>query len=211
MHGPVVDDFIMWCQNTFLKLYVSKTKEMTIDFNSRRKSTHDKQTSINGVGIESIEQYMYLDTVLDNKLSFSPNTEVLCKRGQQRLYCLRKLRSFNVDKTLMCMFYRSYIESLLSFSLLCWFNSLNVNNKNCIESIVNQGSKITGSKQMTMAQLYHRQVLGKAQSILLDDSHPMYHKFNLLPSGIHYRTPISKTNRFRHSFIPSAVKFLNLK
>ncbi len=115
MHGPVVDDFIMWCQNTFLKLYVSKTKEMTIDFNSRRKSTHDKQTSINGVGIESIEQYMYLDTVLDNKLSFSPNTEVLCKRGQQRLYCLRKLRSFNVDKTLMCMFYRSYSFQVSSF------------------------------------------------------------------------------------------------
>ncbi len=211
MHGPVVDDFIMWCQNTFLKLNVSKTKEMIIDFNPRRKSTHDKQTSINGVCIESVEQYKYLGTVLDNKLSFSPNTEVLCKRGQQRLYCLRKLRSFNVGKTLMCMFYRSYIESLLSFSLLCWFNYLNVKNKNCLERIVNQGSKITGSKQMTMAQLYHRQVLGKAQSILLDDFHPMYQEFNLLPSGIRYRTPISQTNRFRHSFIPSAVKFLNLR
>ncbi len=88
---------------------------------------------------KSVEQYKYLGTV-------SPNTEVLCKRGQQRLYCLWKLRSFNVDKTLMCMFYRSYIESLLSFSLLCWFNSLNVKNKNCLERIVNQGNKITGRK-----------------------------------------------------------------
>ncbi len=114
----------------------------------------------------------YLGTVLDNKLSFSPNTEVLCKRGLQRLYCLRKQRSLNLDKTLMCMFYRSYIESLLSFSLLCWFNSLKVKNKNGFERIVNQGSKITGSKQMSMTQLYHRQVLGKAQSILLNDSHP---------------------------------------
>ncbi len=51
---------------------------------------------------------------------------------------------------------------------------------------------------MTMAQLYHRQVLGKAQSMLLGDSHPMYHEFHLLPSGIRYRTTISKTNRFRH-------------
>ncbi len=59
---------------------------------------------------------------------------------------------------------------------------------------------------MTMAQLYHRQVLGKAQSMLLGDSHPMYHEFHLLPSGIRY----SKTNRFRHSFIPSAVKVFNL-
>ncbi len=99
---------------------------------------------------------MLNSTVLDNKLSFSPNTKVLCKWGQRRLYCLRKqLWSFNVDKTLMCMFYRSYFESLYSFSLLCWFNSLNVKNKNCLKRIVNQGSKITVRNQMTMAQLYH--------------------------------------------------------
>jgi len=52
------------------------------------------------------------------------------------------------------MFYISYIESLLSLSLLRRFNSLNLKNKNSIERIVNQGSKIT--KLMTMAQLYHR-------------------------------------------------------
>ncbi len=57
----------------------------------------------------------------------------------------------------------------------------------------------------------NRQVLGKAQSILLDDSHPMYHEFVLLPSGIHNRTPISKTYRFKHSFIPPSLKFLNLR
>ncbi len=83
-------------------------------------------------------------------------------------------------------------------------------NKNGLERILNQGSKITGRKQMTMAQLYHRQVLGKAQSMLLGDSHPMYHEFHLLASGIRYRTTISKTNRFRNSFIPSAVKMFNL-
>lgn len=114
-----------------------------------------------------------------------------------------------MDKTLMCMFYRSYIESFLSFSLLCWFNSLNVKNKNRIERMVNQGNKITGRKQMAMAQLSHRQVLGKAENILLDDSHPLYSEFHLLPSGSQYRTPLSKTNRFKNSFVPSAVKLLN--
>ncbi len=59
--------FITWCQNVSLKLDVFKTKEMTIDFNSRRKSTPYKQTSINGVGIESVELYKHLDTVLGNK------------------------------------------------------------------------------------------------------------------------------------------------
>lgn len=52
MYGPVVDYFIIWGQNTFLKLNVLKTKGITIDFNSIRKSIQYKQTSINGVGIE---------------------------------------------------------------------------------------------------------------------------------------------------------------
>ncbi len=51
--------FIKWCQNFFLKLYVFKTRKMTIDFNSRRKSTQYKQTSIKGVTIESVEQYCF--------------------------------------------------------------------------------------------------------------------------------------------------------
>ncbi len=46
--------------------------------------------------------------------------------------------------------------------------------------IAYQGSKIMGRKQMTMAQLYHRPLLGKVQSICLDDSHPMYREFSLL-------------------------------
>ncbi len=41
---------------------------------------------------------------------FDVNSGVLCKKGQQRLYCLRKLRSFNVDRTMMELFYKSYIE-----------------------------------------------------------------------------------------------------
>lgn len=49
-----------------------------------------------------------------------------------------------------------------------------------------------------MAQLYGREVLGKAQSILSDDSHPMFNEFDLLPSGIRYRIIISKTTRFKH-------------
>jgi len=61
----------------FFLLNVLKTKEMTIDFSSRRESIQDKQIC-NGAGIQSVEQYKHLGTVLDNKLTFSPNTDALC-------------------------------------------------------------------------------------------------------------------------------------
>jgi len=57
----------------FFLLNVLKTKEMTIDFSSRRESIQDKQIC-NGAGIQSVEQYKHLGTVL----TFSPNTDALC-------------------------------------------------------------------------------------------------------------------------------------
>jgi len=57
----------------FFLLNVLKTKEMTIDFSSRRESIQDKQIC-NGAGIQSVEHYKHLGTVL----TFSPNTDALC-------------------------------------------------------------------------------------------------------------------------------------
>jgi len=48
-----------------------------------------------------------------DKLNFIVNVEMICKRGQQRLYCLRKLSKFKVDRSLMILFYKSYIESVM--------------------------------------------------------------------------------------------------
>ena len=46
--------------------------------------------------------------IIDDKLKFDLNTDIMCKKGQQRLYCLRKLAKFDVDKTLMKLNYCAY-------------------------------------------------------------------------------------------------------
>ncbi len=33
-HSPVVDDFVAWCDRSYLHIHVSKTKGMVIDFRS---------------------------------------------------------------------------------------------------------------------------------------------------------------------------------
>jgi hypothetical protein len=43
---------------------------------------------------------------------------------QQRMYLLRKLNSFSVSSVILCRFYQSFIESLISFSFICWFRNL---------------------------------------------------------------------------------------
>ena len=52
-----------------------------------------------------VSYYKYLGTLIDNRLKFDLNTTSVCKRGQQRLSALRKLAKFQVDKTLMTLFY----------------------------------------------------------------------------------------------------------
>jgi len=56
-------------------------------------------------------------TVVDKNRTFNLNTSAICKKGLQRLYFLRRLRAFNVDRTLIVLFYRSFIKSILTFCL----------------------------------------------------------------------------------------------
>ncbi len=128
-HGPVIDHFVTWCQDAFLELNAFKTKDMRIDFMRIVTNTDKTIYSINGQEIEVVTEYKYLGSIIDGKLCFESNTSLLCKKGQQRLYCLRKLAKFNVDKTLLTLFYRSFVESVVIFSLICWYGSITLKQK----------------------------------------------------------------------------------
>ena len=174
-HGPVLNDFIAWCDSAHLHLNVSKTKDMVIDY--RRKSPPTQVTAINGQPVEVVGSYKYLGSIIDDRLNFNLNTENICKKGQQRLSCLRKLAKFNVDKTIMRIFYKSYIESVLSFSVICWYGNLNVKDKASLAKVVKAAGKIIGAKQSSLADLYNRFVHKKAESILSANGHPLHPEF----------------------------------
>ncbi len=52
-HGQVVDDFVAWCDKSFLLLNVSKTKDMIIDFRKSQRSP--LSTVIKAADIEIVE------------------------------------------------------------------------------------------------------------------------------------------------------------
>lgn len=76
-------------------------------------------TIINGSAVEEVGQYEYLGT-------FEANTDRIYNKVNERLFCLRKLRSFHIDSSLMKIFYSSFVESILTFALTCWFGTLRV-------------------------------------------------------------------------------------
>ena len=182
----------------------TKTKDMCIDF--RRDPPPLTDTVIHDIAVEVVDEYKYLGTTIDNKLRWDCHCTVTYNKCQQR-----KLRSFNVDNTILSMFYKSCIQSVLTFSFICWFGNVSQKDKNNLQRIVNISSKVTGVTQSTLTALYERQVVNKATRILADDTHVLLADYILLPSSRRFRTVTCKTNRKRFSFVPMSIRLLNDK
>uniref|UniRef100_A0A8C1VBX2 VLIG-type G domain-containing protein n=1 Tax=Cyprinus carpio TaxID=7962 RepID=A0A8C1VBX2_CYPCA len=151
---------------------------MVIDF--RRTPPPPTVTVIKGTDIELVETYKYLGVILDNKLCFEPLVDAVSKKIQQRLYFLRKMNTFNVSSEMMTLFYRAFIESVLSFCIAAWFGSLSLTNKNRLGSLVKVASKISRRSQAQPGELYIKQVQRKARVIAHSQDHPLRTEFELL-------------------------------
>ena len=103
---------------------------MIVDF--RRQEHSPGKTIIHSNEVEIVSKYKYHGTIFDDKLKWDDNTEEIVKKEQQRLYLLRKLNYFTVDQKILTPFYKSFIESVLSFSFICWFHSLGVKKRNSL-------------------------------------------------------------------------------
>ncbi len=134
---------------------------------------------------------------------------MLIKKAQQRLYFLRVLKNNALNKELLVSFYRSSIESVLTYCIPVWFASCTAQEKTALQRVVNTEQKIIGCELLSLEELYRTRCLKKACSILKDSSHPAHHLFKLLPSGRRYRTIKAKTNRLKNTTFHRAVAILN--
>lgn len=66
-HGPVLREFVEWCDSHSLKLNVLKTKELVLDF--RKTSQSPPPTLIKGTAVEMLDSYKYLGMLLDHPRS----------------------------------------------------------------------------------------------------------------------------------------------
>lgn len=80
----MVDDFVVWYNESFLLLNASKTKDMLINF--RRTTLTFVFTTINGADVELVGSFKYLGVVLAIKLCFDSHVASVMKKVQQRLF-----------------------------------------------------------------------------------------------------------------------------
>ena len=87
----------VWCHNNNLFLNVNKTKEIIIDF--RKNVCIHKPLGLDDSPVEIVDSFRFLGIQITSSLSWSFNTTCILKKAQQRLFFLRRLKSFGVGTT----------------------------------------------------------------------------------------------------------------
>ena len=200
---------VKWCTDNNLELNVMKTKEIIIDF--RKNPTPVLPLSINGTEIDIVTHFKFLGVNISNDLKWDFNTDQIVAKAQQRLYFLRRLKSFHVSTKILIMFYRAVVESILTQSITVWFGHTSAADRKRLGRVIKYASRIIGheAELATIEELYHRRVIKRSKAIIKDEHHPANSLFRLMPHNKRYASIATKTNRFLESFFPTAVRSLN--
>ena len=153
----------------------------------------------------------YLGVVFDNKLTWTHNTETLINKTNTRLYCLRKLRSFNIDSGLLQIFYSSLIKTVLGFGISCWGGNISMQDKNRLDKVIKKSGSVIGKKQLDLQAICSSVTLRKMKEIVKDQTHPLFTVYNslLIERSGRYRVPKIKSQRHTNSFIPRSISLFN--
>jgi hypothetical protein len=190
-----------------LELNVNKTQEFVIDF--RKNPAAIAPLVINGSEVEIVKCFKFLGVHLSSDLKWGCNADSIVKKGQQRLFFLRQLRSFHVSQPLLLKFYRAVIESVLTQSMIVWWGNATADDRKRISRIVRTASKIIGCQLPSLDELYLSRVKKRALSIVDDQFHPAHSLFQPMRSKNRFRSIKSGSNRTLQSFYPTAVRVLN--
>ena len=202
-----VQSIVNWCSENNLELNVKKTKEVIVDF--RRSPSGIVPLVINGSEVERVQYFKFLGINISAELKWDFNTDCFVRKAQQRLFFLRRLKTFHVSQRLLLKFYKAVIESVLTQSIIVWWGNATVDDRKRLSRIVCTASKIIGCQLSSLNDLYRSRAQKRAQSIINDTFHPAHDLFQPMRSGNRYRSIKSGSNRTLQSFYPTAIRILN--
>ena len=202
-----IQNLTEWCSNNNLELNVGKTKEMIFDFRQRSGRKIEPLT-INGSEVEIVDSFKFLGIHISDSLGWARNVDHCVKKAQQRMYFLRRLRSFRLSTAVLLKFYRAVIESVLTLSITVWYGSTTVADRRRLQRVVKTAETIIGTSLPSVETIYYHRLKKGAAAIIKDSSHPAHHLFYQLKSG-RYRCLPHKSKRALDSTYPSAIRALN--
>ena len=163
---------------------------------------------IGGVDIEVVQTYKYLGVHLDHKLDWAANTEAIYKKGQSRLFFLRKLRSFDVCAEMLHTFYQSVVASILLYAVVCWGGGITVRDSGRLDRLIKKAGSVMGRRLEPLKDVAERRMLSKLDNIMDNVSHPLHRTLQeqrCCRSG-RLTSMRSRTKRCSDSFVPTVIR-----
>ena len=102
------------------------------------------------------------------------------------------------------------MESIISFCLIVYGGNLNISEQTKINSVISKVEKITNMPLSHFKDLLLQLILKKINIIKAKPDHPLQNEIRVStrkPSLVLY--PKIRTERYRNSFLPSALRVLN--
>ena len=148
--------------------------------------------------------------MFDEKLEWTNNSELLQKKINQRLFFMKRLASFNIDLTLLNLFYESCVLSLLTFCVTAWGGNVKAKDKRKMNRCIKHANKLLKNTQYkTLNDLLQESSTRKLTKIIEDCSHPLNSFIKISVRSGRLIHVITKTNRHLNSFLPYAIRNYN--
>ncbi|TWW54569.1 RNA-directed DNA polymerase from mobile element jockey [Takifugu flavidus] len=209
-YRELIQGFVDWSLRNNLQINAGKTKELVVDFR-RRNNPPPAPVNILGTDVDVVESYKYLGVHLNNNLDWTHNTDALVKKGNSRLFLLRRLRSFGVQGPLLRTFYDSVVGSAIFYGIVCWSSSITDRDRKRMDRLVRRASSVLGCPLDSVEVVGNGRMMAKLSSMLNNTSHPLQDTLTALGSSFSERLlhPRCVKERYRRSFLPAAVRLHN--
>ena len=205
----------------FHDMKLNLTKSKIILFNFTRKFQFTPQLNLEGKTLEIVSETSLLGLTITNNCRWNANTKNIVKKGNSRLWFLRRLKLLGGSEDTLLDIYKLFCRSVLEYGAPVWTCSLSPGNKRDIERIQKNAFRIIfGCKDYvdcleeeeedTLEVRREKLCMNFAESCLKDE------KFsNWFSKGVctrkktNFIEPDAKTKRYRNSAIPYLTRLLN--
>ena len=222
-----LDSLSEWCHDSDMKLKQEKCNLMQISF--LRQTPPPVQPIIDDAPLEIVTSLKLLSITIQNDLKWDTQVKHMVSKASRRLFILCKLKKNGVKADDLVLIYKMYIRPLLEFGTPVWSSSLTNNQSNDLERVQKRALRMITYpssdhyndllRTYDLDSLEDRRILiltRFAKSLLVSTRHR-----HLLPqtrnalSGRNLRNaqqlhiPLTRTQRYKQSTIPFAVRLLN--
>ena len=141
LYLEMVDDMVKWCGHNGLILNTLKTEEIIFGTSHHY---HTTPITIHNQTIKQSSSFKYLGVYVDSSLSWTQHVDYICNKVQQRIYFLRRLRSFGDSSKVLSLFFKATIQSVLQYGGSVWSGALSAQLRARILRLLEIYSKLVG-------------------------------------------------------------------